>query len=570
MIKILIFLTTILVSYQFNISEQLVNQGYQKKSLYTGFQEFTKKHEDYIDTILVNGFSKSIFEDFSLHSELFNKILKFTKEDQDNLLIQCSKGKKGDFLKFLSQHVGTIGRNGNEKILLESHQDDCFEQIEVEYQQINSKTVQLTFKSGKNKEKGNKCSDTFTIASLENYHVLVIGEENQTYKWTLKNLSEKQINSILTFGLNIFRTCDSFANIVPDLIITVGLFFGGFSSNPYIPLFGSKPAFWQEILNPIFIKHGTGYQWERRNDVFVDLDETEVKPGDLLIITRMDGLDQIIQLGTGSRSGHSVTLLEIDGEMYAVESQDAWYWPKRNIQRNKWSDWKKYAKNAGFNVALLPLREEIRAKFNNKAASEWFKKVEGLPYGYHNFLFGWIDTEKESLPAILDINFLYSVFSLLEKFLPKLVNTFLGEALNQRLKTKDLNLGEIYTVMSQRNITLSQLFSMPEQDSWIYSDGQSMVCSSFVAAVWKAGGIFENLEINATEFTPRDIYQTNFFDLNYKKPAKCLNDGLPYCQIMGKFKMDITSDGYSTIDPYSHMNEKCPSVPPLYSRTKGC
>ena len=39
---------------------------------------------------------------------------------------------------------------------------------------------------------------------------------------------------------------------------------------------------------------GNGYQWARREDTFIDLDETEVHPGDFLIITRMDGLDQII------------------------------------------------------------------------------------------------------------------------------------------------------------------------------------------------------------------------------------------------------------------------------------
>lgn len=221
-------------------------------------------------------------------------------------------------------------------------------------------------------------------------------------------------------------------------------------------------------------------------------------------------------------------------------------------------------------MALLPLREEVRAKFNNTAAYEWFKTVEGTPYGYHNFLFGWIDTEEESLPAILDVNFVYTVFSLLEKVVPSVVTRFMGEALNKRLNTQNLNLSEIYVVLQERGITLKQLFAMPEQDSWKYSDGYSMVCSSFVAAIWKAGGLFQGLEINATEFTPRDVYQTNFFDLNYKKPAECLDDGLPYCQIMGKFKMDVTTDGYSSVDPYSHMFEKCPSVPPLYARTPGC
>ncbi len=28
--------------------------------------------------------------------------------------------------------------------------------------------------------------------------------------------------------------------------------------------------------------------------------------------------------------------------------------------------------------------------------------------------------------------------------------------------------------------------------------------------------------------------------------------------------------GYNTIEPYEHMNERCPSVPPEYARTPGC
>jgi hypothetical protein len=32
-------------------------------------------------------------------------------------------------------------------------------------------------------------------------------------------------------------------------------------------------------------------------------------------------------------------------------------------------------------------------RFNATAAATWFRTVaEGLPYGYHNMLFGWVDT----------------------------------------------------------------------------------------------------------------------------------------------------------------------------------
>jgi len=83
----------------------------------------------------------------------------------------------------------------------------------------------------------------------------------------------------------------------------------------------------------------------------------------------------------------------------------------------------------------LPLAPEYQAIFNETAAIEWFKTVEGLPYGYHNFLFGWVDTPDKSYPPILDADLLPVVFSILEKFVPSVVDIFLNQALNQRLNT---------------------------------------------------------------------------------------------------------------------------------------
>ena len=40
-----------------------------------------------------------------------------------------------------------------------------------------------------------------------------------------------------------------------------------------------------------------------------------MKSGDFLAITRFDGVDQIIQYGAGSHSGHSAVVLEVDGDI---------------------------------------------------------------------------------------------------------------------------------------------------------------------------------------------------------------------------------------------------------------
>jgi hypothetical protein len=94
------------------------------------------------------------------------------------------------------------------------------------------------------------------------------------------------------YGIHIFRTCDSISNLMTDLLMTIELFFGGFSSKPWLgPIFGSKPAPWMEKSNVEFIESATGYKWKERKDVFVDLDDLEVHSGDFLAITRFDGLD---------------------------------------------------------------------------------------------------------------------------------------------------------------------------------------------------------------------------------------------------------------------------------------
>jgi hypothetical protein len=126
-------------------------------------------------------------------------------------------------------------------------------------------------------------------------------------------------------------------------------------------------------LNADFIEAGTNYRWKERKNNFVNLSSYEVKPGDFLAITRMDGIDQIIQYGAGTHSGHSAVVLEVDGVLSVVESQDGWYWPKHGIQRNDWETWKKWALNADFNVAVLPLTEESRKKFNTTLAEKFFK-----------------------------------------------------------------------------------------------------------------------------------------------------------------------------------------------------
>jgi len=167
-----------------------------------------------------------------------------------------------------------------------------------------------------------------------------------------------------TQGVMVFRFCDHLYNDLPDVLMTLELFLGGFSTNPNIPVFGSYPPWWMVQDNIHFIKEATGYQWETRPedtwDTIIDIDPSLIKSGDFFAVTRFDGLDQIIEWGAGTHAGHSVVALWIEGELYITESQAGWYWPRTGIQKNLFTTWVQWAKNAGFHVTWLPLKEEWR------------------------------------------------------------------------------------------------------------------------------------------------------------------------------------------------------------------
>ena len=106
-----------------------------------------------------------------------------------------------------------------------------------------------------------------------------------------------------------------------------------------------------------------------------------------MCIRDRDGLDQFINVASGSRLGHTTIAMwdKTDGELYVTESQAGWYWPRAGIQRNKWEDWIQWIKNADMNVVLIPMKEDRRKNFDVDKA----QKATCPPYvpvGYvHHF-----------------------------------------------------------------------------------------------------------------------------------------------------------------------------------------
>jgi hypothetical protein len=92
--------------------------------------------------------------------------------------------------------------------------------------------------------------------------------------------------------------------------------------------------------------------------------------------------------------------------------------------------------------------------------------------------------------------------------------------LNYKLGTKDLDIKTLAVEALRRNLTVMEVLAIPEQDGWIYKgehhDGESFVCSVYVARLWKEAGIFGNLSIIAAEQTPKDLYQMDIFNKTWQ------------------------------------------------------
>ncbi|VAH06309.1 unnamed protein product [Triticum turgidum subsp. durum] len=315
-----------------------------------------------------------------------------------------------------------------------------------------------------------------------------------------------------------------------------------------IPLFSN--TIWGQDANLAFLKKHMGASFEKRSQPWAsNIRKEDVHSGDFLALSkirgRWGGFQTLEKWVTGAFAGHTaVCLKDENGTLWVAESGYENKKGEEVIAIVPWDEWWGVALKDDSNpqVALLPLHPDVRARFNESAAWEFARSMYGKPYGYHNMIFSWIDTMSENYPPPLDANL-------------------------------QLDLHGIISETERRGMSFNQLLTIPEQDEWEYSDGKSTTCVAFILAMYKAAGVFAPFteSIQVTEFTIRDAYTLRIFEDNRTRlPGWCNGDadGLPFCQILGEYKMELPE--YNTIQPYANMNENCPSSPPTYSRPLRC
>ncbi|KAL5730817.1 hypothetical protein ACHQM5_003608 [Ranunculus cassubicifolius] len=347
------------------------------------------------------------------------------------------------------------------------------------------------------------------------------------------------------------------------------------------PLFSNTG--WGESSNLAFLKKHMGANFDERPQPWVtNITIEDVHSGDFLAISkirgRWGGFETLEKWVTGAYAGHTAVLLkDNEGKLYVGESGHENEEGQDVIAVMPWEEWWEFEltkDDANPHIALLPLRADLRAKFNETAAWEYAKNMSGQPYGYHNLIFSWIDTIDGNYPPPLDAHLVASVMTVWNHIQPDYAANMWNEALNKRLGTEGLGLPDILVETEKRGLPFDKLLTIPEQDDWVYSDGKSTSCVVFILEMYKQAGLFDPIasSIQATEFTIKDTYTLNFFESDPSRLPKWCNEGdsvkLPFCQIRGKYRMELP--GYNTMKPYPHMNERCPSLPPDYGRVQNC
>jgi len=76
------------------------------------------------------------------------------------------------------------------------------------------------------------------------------------------------------------------------------------------------------------------------------------------------------------------------------------------------------------------------------------------------------------------------------------------------------------------DMSLAELLAVPESDIWRYdaNNGEPLFSAgSFIADALRALGVFHGLELNTAEFTVKDIYELDIYDVNFEmKPDLCM------------------------------------------------
>lgn len=200
-------------------------------------------------------------------------------------------------------------------------------------------------------------------------------------------------------GLKFFSFCAGHTSILSSLLQTVNLFAGGLGSSKFVPFVGSKVPDYMSAANIDYLQRYTGKIMEKRVIKEVRIDQKMVRDGDLFLTRRFDGMDPFYMVSSGSGVAHAaVAMWDSQGELWICEAQHAWYFENglSGVQKTRFVEWIDLAGDADYEVVWLPLRNDVRRRFNSSKAADFFEQNEGAPYSHRVNFFSVVDTVEDN------------------------------------------------------------------------------------------------------------------------------------------------------------------------------
>ena len=204
-----------------------------------------------------------------------------------------------------------------EKYLFKSR---CFDKNIVAFKEMSQDKIILTLDNSEKSETW--CSELFIFHTSNHNYLQFVAFEGH-HEIVLKRITKDDKDEISMNGIKLYGFCSGLVNTVKSFMTTLKAFYGGLGLDPKAknPKFRPNIPKDMEKINLRILELYNHYTPERRkNNTIVNFDKKTVHSGDFILISRFDGLDPLIMLGAGGRSGHSAVCSWIGDELYVLES----------------------------------------------------------------------------------------------------------------------------------------------------------------------------------------------------------------------------------------------------------
>ena len=341
--------------------------------------------------------------------------------------------------QFLPVYAGKMAPSEDKTFTSATYEGRCFKNVSFELKKTSEDTFSIFLTTSGKVSYG--CSEWLLFANNTQWKQFSTSKEG-TQQIDFKLETEESKVDLDFNGMTAYAFCqDKFASLLS--LIETGMAFLDVNEKPRpdLPYFGRQTpiSYLTEKATLRAMKQWMGLELEQREIKKVPIDKSLIKSGDTLAILRVWGGAELIMYGTGSPVGHVATAMWFeDGELYVTEADRI-----AGVMATKWDDWFDWSETIGNNVVWMPLKPELREKFDEQAARDFFYRIESYPYGFASLLFSWYDTEDENLPPILPQSFMPYSMSYAERFFPEEVQVLFTQALNKRLGTDGLTMPEV-------------------------------------------------------------------------------------------------------------------------------